>query len=87
MSNYESLGGYENTRPTLFDVGLYIFCTVCPIFFLLPLDIYLAQRLFFVFGVFVLFGLGFLSKGRNFRSKTISFLIILVFVSLFISCF
>lgn len=86
--NSKSLGRANNPPLTIFDIGLYIFITICPVFFLLPFEYHLAQNMFFVFGVFFLFGLSFFIKRRlDYRSNCLGILVIGSLILMFIHSF
>ena len=78
----------EATCPSLFDIGLYVFMFLCPIFFLLPWDLNMAQELFFVFGVFALMGLALLDDAqRAFRGRFLGLMVLWSLVGVFIHTF
>lgn len=81
-------GGGAKSSPSLFDIGLYLFTFLAPICFWLPWEYNMFQRLFFVFGIFALCGLGFLSeKQRECDTKYLGILILLSLLNVFIHTF
>lgn len=76
------------TRPSFFDIGLYIFSFLAPIFFLGTWNLNMAQGLFFIFGVFALLGLSFMSKRkREYNDWILGFLILWSLTNVFIHSF
>lgn len=76
-------GGSLKTSP--FDLGLYLFTFLSPIFFLGQWDLNMAQGTFFVFGVFALLGLSFLSKRQRIvKNKYLGLIILWSLASVFI---
>lgn len=71
-----------------FDIGLFFFSLLSPTFFLLPWDLNMAQGMFFVFGIFALFGLAFLSpKQRMGGFPVIGIIVLWSLVNVFIHTF
>lgn len=74
---------------TLFDIGLYLFSFLSPIFFLFPWGLNMIQGIFFVFGIFALLGLAFLSpRQRECKdNRLIGLLILWSLLNVFIHTF
>jgi len=76
------------TRPSVFDIGLYLFTFLCPIFFIKNWNSSMMQNIFFAFGTFTLLGLSFLSpKQRDYRNKYLGIIILWSLVNVFIHTF
>lgn len=75
-------------RPSLFDLGLYLFTFLCPIFFLMPWDLNMARGWFFVFGTLALLGLSFFCKKEvEYNNKILGFIILWSLMNVFIHSF
>lgn len=87
MSNREIRGGLKNL-PNPFDIALYIFTFICPVFFLSTYDLDIVQKMFFVFGTFFLWGLSFIvKKEREYRNPLLGILCLWSLACVFIHSF
>lgn len=85
--NDASRGGLK-ARPSLFDIGLYLFSFLCPIFFFGNWDLNMIQGIFFAFGTFALLGLSFLcKKEREYSNKFIGAIVLWSLINVFIHSF
>src|SRR3990167_4261621 len=67
-----------------FDNWLYLFTFLCPVFFLQPWEYNMAQRIFFVFGVFTLLIVSFFSQKKlEYNNKYLGCLMFLSLLSVF----
>lgn len=83
----EVKGGGES-RPSLFDIALYIFSFLSPIFLLSGWDLNMIQGVFFCFGIFALLGLSFFcKKQREYRNPFLGFFILWSLINVFIHSF
>ena len=88
MNKTELRDGGAIPRPCLFDVCLYVFTFLCPIFFLLPWHLNMAQGMFFVFGVLFLLGISFLcEKQREVKNRWLGGIILWSLAGVFIHTF
>jgi len=69
----------------LFDIGLYVFVTLCPIFYWSGISLNQIQGVFFVFGIFALLALSLTQeKIRDFKSNYLAFFVLWSLVGIFI---
>ena len=82
-----NLGGRLITVP-LFDLALYLFAFLCPIFFLKPMDLNMVQGIFFVFGTFALLAISLFTKREiNYSNKLLGLIILWSLLNVFIHTF
>lgn len=71
-----------------FDVGLYVFIFLSPIFFLKSWDLNMIQGIFFVLGIFALLGISFISKKQvEYKNKYLGFILLWSLLCLLIHSF
>lgn len=86
MSNVN--GGGLKSLPSLFDIGLYLFMFLAPIFFLPNWDMNMMQGMFFVFGILALLSLSFFCKReREYSNKYLGILSLWAMLNVFIHSF
>ncbi len=88
MNKIIQTNGGASPRLFLFDVCLYVFTFLCPVFFFLPWDLNMIQKIFFVFGVLFLLGISFLcERRREFKNPWIGFIILWSLLGVFFHAF
>ena len=82
------MAGGETSRPTLFDIGLYIFTFLAPIFFIIGWNLNMIRQIFFVFGIFVLLALSLICKReREYSNKYLGYIVLWSMMNVFVHSF